>query len=393
VSVTINVQDANLNVIYTVPTWSALTATLKLREVGTGQFTAPHSAALYDAVTTENNRISIVHQRAPGVAPYVFMSGPIEVPGAYRWALGAQDQSAAPPGQLTVNFASNECYLAERYTFPDPAHGAGAQTTDYYVLTATNGEVALRNLANLNAGPGAVVARRVAHLILGAVASVGANVTVSTRWEVLTDVLRAVAVAAMPLGQSGLRFRVDEVGKQLVFVVSAPTDLTKLVRFSPQLGNLRSLDTNPQAPSCTAAIVGGSGVGSGRLIVERLATGLWRRIEKFVNAAGGDTATGMQQAGDQALTEGAPSVGLNAVAIDSQYGRYGDNYTLNDLVNVELVPGVPIADYVTAVTLVADPKTGEAISPTIGTGDPKVTPRTVTLIRDMQRRMARLEGG
>lgn len=392
-AVTILVQDPDLTPVYgPIPVWSNLTCTLKNREVGGGQFTAPASVPLIEALQGTDNRICVIRQRVPGDTPTVFASGPITAPGgAYKWALNDEDQSATAPGQVTVSFATNEAYLAERYTYGDPANASTAQTADYYTLTATNGETVLRNLVNLNAGPGAIVSRRVAHLILGSVAGVGSNITLSTRWEVLTDVLRAAAVAAMPLGQSGLGWRLVEVSKQLVFQVSAPRDLTGQVRFSAQLGNLRSLDTSPASPSCTAAIVGGSGVGSSRLIVERTVAG-GRRIEKFVNSAGGDTATGMQQAGDQALAEGAASVGLNAVAIDSRFARYSDDYVLNDLVSVELVPGIAVSDYVTAVTLTADPKTGEVVRPTIGIGSPIVLPRTVAAIRDLQRRIRRLEG-
>jgi hypothetical protein len=378
VAITILVTGANFKpVIDPISTWTSLDCTLKHSDVGVGTFTAPSTVKLYNAVATPNNRVVVIRDGA------VFMSGPIEHPGDYDWEAGGAN---AGTGSLSVQFASNEVYLAERLTYPAPTLAANAQNVDYYTLTGVGGELAMRSLVNVNAGPAALAARRVSGLTLGASGGAGSAINVSTRFEVLTDVLRKAGAAA-----GGLGFRVREVNGGLVFDVVSSRDRTKVARFSRSIGNLRALSTKPEAPAGTVAIVGGANSGAARLVVERAASTPWRRIEHFVNESGLSDTTGLQQSGDAANAEKAERVGLTATAVDVPACRYGVDYILGDKVAVELASGVLVTDVVRAVKLTATPKDGEVITPVIGLTDPHTDTQTVRAVRDMYRRIRRIE--
>lgn len=373
-------QDPQLRVIADpVTTWTDLDCTVKHNEVGGGSFTAPATGALMDAVTTPGTRVSVIRNNE------VLVSGPIEKPGAYSWSA----DGGSGPGEVTVNFADNTVYLAWRLAYPNPAEHATGQSVDFYARSQVAAETIMRDLADRNAGPGAIDYRRIPKLAVGSTAGKGIAVNVSTRFEPLTDVLRSVALLGGQLG-----YDVVEVGGQLWFQTYAPRDLTKQVRFSRALGNLRSLTTDPEAPTGTVAIAGGTGTGTSRLIVEKTdpGAGSWGRIEKWVSdSSGGTDAALMVQVAEQALKENAYKVGLSAVAVDTEFARFGADYRLGDTVAVELVPGHALADVVSSVHITATPAEGELVQATIGTDIAHNDTLTLNLIREIQRRVGRLE--
>jgi hypothetical protein len=358
--------------------------TLKDNDVGSGSFTAPAYPRLLSAIAPGNRvRVDRLGQ--------TFISGPIEKPGAYSWS--ASDPSTAGPGTVTVSFADNLVYLAWRLTYPDPTQPSTAQTAaEFWTVAATNAETVMRNLVNLNAGPGALVARRIPGLVLGTVAGVGSNINISTRFQPITEVLRTAALAG-----GTLQFRiVENSARQLVFNVAARRDLSHgpgAVRFSRSLGNLVALATDPDAPTATVAVVGGEGSGATRIVVERstAAAATWGRIETFVNQSGVSDTTGLQMYGDAALLDAAEKVGLTATAIDEPGAAFGVNYQLGDLVGVDLATGAQFVAAVQSLSYKWTPDGGEVISPTIGGTDPHTDTPTVKAVRDMLRRLARLE--
>jgi hypothetical protein len=164
--------------------------------------------------------------------------------------------------------------------------------------------------------------------------------------------------------------------------------------FSWALGNLAELATDPDAPVATVAIVGGTGEGASRIVVERADAGAvssWGRKEIFVNQSGVSDSTGLAQYGDQALAEKAEKVGLSAVAVDSPHMRFGVDYGLGDRVSVVLASGVLVTDVVRAVTVKAIPDQGELITPQIGSTDATTDRGTTAVLREMLRRLGRLE--
>lgn len=387
-AISLLVTDANLKIQGDpIGEWTDVDVLLKFNETGTGTFSAPAHPALLQLVETPGNRVCVVRDGQ------ILSSGPIER-RAYTWNAGGNTGSGADPGEVTVTWADNLAYLTWRLTYPDPANEITAQATTYWAAPANQSpEVTMRALVNANAAGGAIAKRRIPKLALGTLAGVGTAipVAVQTRLEVLTDTLRTVALAGGNIG-----FRVRDTGTALLFECYAPTDRSRGVRFSRRLQNLTTLQVNPEAPTGTAILIGGSGSGSGRAFLERASsdTSTWGRIEKFVSQATDSVTLALQQAGDQALAENAYKPGIQATALDTADQRYGVAYNIGDRVGVETASGQVLTDIVTAVHLTATPKGGELVSPTVGaatSGTTSAAGAIVAALRDLEDRVSQLQ--
>lgn len=360
--------------------WTSLSLKLQFNAVGSGTVVLPALPDVLSRVIANRARLLVIRDGA------YFMGGPIEAPGPFDRVTGSD---AEQPGQLTIGFADDLAWIANETTYPDPTHASTAQTAAYYTATSTNAETLMRDLVNLNAGPGALAPRQVPALALGSVAGVGTPVNYSTRFEPLCDALRAVALAG-----GGLGFRTIQSAGQILFEVYQPADLSNRVRFSWGLGNLLEVHYTPQAPTATVAIVGGDGTGSSRTIRERVnsaAVTRWGRIEVFVNQGATSDTTQMDQAGDQALADGGEQAQLSVVAVDADGQRYGTDYQLGDIVAVEVYPGLQISEVVRAVTLTATPDSGEVVSPLIGSDSTITDLPTLKRLRQIEARLGQLE--
>lgn len=360
-----------------VQRWTGVRASQAFNAVGTGEVTCRGTDDLIVAANTADARVLV---RLDG---QVWAGGPVEKP-----AVGSYSPDEGT-GLVTVNFATFEALLGERLAYPNPAVAATVQATDSWVRTATNAETVMRDLVNLNAGPGALAARQVYGLALGGLAGAGAAIDLSARFEVLPDLLRTAAEAG-----GGLGWRVRPSGAALLFEVYAPVDRSGYVRFSRGLGNLREYTIDPESPTCTAALVGGDGEGAARQIVERVnASALtigYRRIEKWIPQGG--TTVELNQAGDAALAEGDARTNLAARVIDGPQSSYGATYFLGDLVAVEIAPGYAVTERVVGVELTGSPDDGVTVAPTIG-ADPITNWADLQLLRDTQRRVGAQERG
>lgn len=376
-----------------VTDWKTLDVTAKRNTAGTGTFTAPARADLIAAVQTPGNRVHLYVDDAPWVP------GPIEVPGAL--AVTASGDNAG--GVVSVTWAGYAAVLGWRDCYADPAHDLAGQTAVQYAATG-NPETLMRTLVNLNAGPGAVTARQLPGLVLGEPAGIASpDVSVVTRFDPLSDKLRDIAAAGGDLTfDVVLRDNPITGDPELAFMVYAPRDLSGSVFFSAGAGNLRGVSTTPASPTATVAIVGftASGDSPDTTLVERINTDAlgWGRIEKWVASTATDSSLTagqklqqMQQDGDQALATGSESAGLAADVIDDGRIRYRSSYLLGDTVGVRPIPGVVLADMVTAVHLSGTPKDGLTEVPTIGDGNPSTDVRRARAVRDLDRRLGRRE--
>lgn len=384
--ITVLVTDGNLVPVGDpISTWTSLVATPTFVAAGPGTMTVPYTPSIWEQLTVDRARLVII------IDGDYFMGGQIEQDG-FHWdasPTSGGSGDASEPGELTVSFTDDFIWIANEVSYPDPAHASTAQTTDFYTATATNAETVMRALVNVNVGPGALTARQVPKLILGGVAGVGSNINLSTRFEYLGDVLRRVAIAA-----GGLGFRTVQSAANIVFTVYMPSDLTAQIRYSRGLGNLQKISYAPAAPTCNVAIVGGDGTGTSRTIRERTdpaSITRWGRIVKFVNQGDTSDTTVMDQAGDQALSDGAEAATVAFTAIDSDTQRYGHDYGLGDLVAVEVIPGLDVQAAVVSVTLTADPDTGYVISPQIGADQPITNSKILDALRALEPRVGYLE--
>ncbi|NJP74893.1 hypothetical protein, partial [Streptomyces sp. C1-2] len=284
-------------------------------------------------------------------------------------------------------------------TYPEPTKAFTAQdavTDRQRTFTGQNAETIIRTLVNENCGPGALAARRIERLILDDVAGVGSIRSLSTRFEPLLDACRTVAAT------DGLGFRTRQVGDEIRFGVYAPADRTATARFSTALGNLRSLRFTMGAPTATSELVQGGGdpdveatPANVRAYVE-VASGAatdWYRVEKLVDKTGTDDDSGgeLTQAGTLALGDDNPQSSLATVTVDTEDLKAGRDFWLGDTVTVALPTGLEIQDIVQTIRLDATPDEGELVTSVIGNSDATTTTATVRVVRDLSRRLGRLE--
>ena len=380
--------DADLAVVGDpIAHWTSVDAVHRFNHPGSGQFTAPASRPLLDFLNdTMPGGDWLLDQIDPGHRIVMLRDGEIWSAGPIETWNYTEDDDANAGGVVTVTWAEDSAWLGARVTYPDPTASAEAQTATARWTSTANAEDIMRSLVNLNAGSGALAARQVPGLTLGADAGVGTTVTWGTRFQPLADDLRAIAVAG-----GGLGFRTRQSGSQILFEVYQPADMTGDIRFSRGLGNLRSASLTVTAPQTTAALVAGQGEGTDRTIWERTTASSWGRFEQFIDQRNTDNTTELQQAGDEALTEGGEAVRLETVTVDTEDVQYGRDYQLGDQVSIEVWPGREVADIVREAHLTATPEDGVQVAVTVGTGEDVTEPAWVRRLRNLDRRLTTLE--
>lgn len=356
------------------PGWTRIEAKPRHNAVGSGTFTVAALPDLLTALYTPDARVVVRRALEDGTGRTdVVLAGPVEVPDT---GFQIQRDATDGPGAITVNYASDHGWLANRLVYPDPAHESNAQTTAKYIITALNAETAAFNLMNLSAGPGAIASRR--HPSLTVRATLGftsvAVTTVFTRDTILTDALREIdrlaKVGGYPLG---VGFRIVQNGAALQAQTFTPLDLSTKVVFARMLGNVTEGHYSVTAPTVTHAITGDATAGTGRIIAERVnaaavAAG-WMRREAFIDARSAANLAAQQALGDQALADGDAKARATVTALETADCRYDYDFTAGDLVSYLPYAGGP---YVTATCQGADitvTEQGEDVVPIIGTDD------------------------
>ena len=340
-------------------------------------------------------RPEVISQLQPGARLVVirdgdiWCAGPLEQPQAFTWDL----DSNAEPGTVTAGFSDDLARVAGYLTYQDPSQPFSGQDPDGTVvrsITAMNAEVIIRTLVNENCGPGALTARRIEQLVLDSVAGVGSSTSISTRFDALLDACRTVASG------DGLGFRTQQVGSEIRFGVYAPVDRRSTARFSHALGNLRAVSYTLVAPVATAELVQGGDPSSATGVYVEVDSGSasdWYRVEKLQDQSGiVDDADGeLTQAGTLALGEDNPQSSLATTTVDTDDLKAGRDFGLGDTVTVVLPTGLEVPDIVRTITLTASPDDGEVVTSVIGNQDQSTASATVKIIRELARRLGRLE--
>jgi hypothetical protein len=358
--------------------WTRVDCTRRWNTPGSGTVDLPAHPHVMEQLQP-GNRIVVIRDGA------VWIAGPMEIPADFAWSVGSD------PGRVSVNFADDLALIAGRITYPDPSLPAGHTSQPANrVYSSTNRELILRDLVNTNAGPGALGARQIPQLALGAIAGIGSTTTFRTRFRPLGDELRAVAAGDQ------LGFRTRQSGQQILFEVYSSTDRSRTARFSRGLGNLRSIRLKQSAPMVTSVIVGGGGEGSSRVIVEVTdddTAAEWYRVERFADRRDipDDTNGELTRAGEATLGDGAQPVELAVATADTPDLRAGVDYDLGDIVAISPVPGMDITDVVRSIHLQATPGSGEYVSALVGSPESTSDPAMVAVVRDLGRRLARIE--
>ncbi|MGW4883357.1 siphovirus ReqiPepy6 Gp37-like family protein [Streptomyces murinus] len=382
------VTDRHLAVLGVLDGWTKLDCDLNFNAPASGTVVMP-ARPQYMELLQPGHRLVVVRDGG------VWCAGPLEQPQGYVWDL---DQNTAP-GTVTVAFTDDLARVAGYLTYPEPSKAFSTQTTTSNVvrqISSTNAETIIRQLVNENCGPGALAARRIEQLVLDDVAGVGNARSISTRFEPLLDACRTVAAT------DGLGFRTRQVGDQIRFGVYAPADRTGTARFSTGLGNLRAVSFTMAAPLATSELVQGGNdpaetatPPNTRVYVEVAsgAAGDWYRVEKLIDKTGtvDDSKGELTQAGTLALGDDNPQASLSTVTVDTPDLRAGHDFGLGDRVTVVLPTGLEVTDVVQTISLAATPDDGELVTSVIGNSDKTTTSATVRAVRDLARRLGRLE--
>ncbi|MFJ8929227.1 siphovirus ReqiPepy6 Gp37-like family protein [Streptomyces sp. NPDC102364] len=336
------VRDSNLKRLGQITDYTDLTVVPRYNAIGAMTMGISADSSLAPLLVEGNG---LIVKTATGDT---VLSGPIRTPD---WQRSTSDGGA---GKLTIGAVSDDELLARYTCWPVPTAAIGSQTTSVYKIDTASTETAMRDLVNLNAGPGAQASRKNPLLTLAPNGVLGpALVREVNQFDNLLVVLQDIAAAA------GLAFRVIQVGSALQFQVFQPADRSGTARFSFGLGNLTDASYTTTPPTCTRAVVVAGGSPSPRVCkVYDRTDPLWPGLvlEQFVDQTSVDTASvdltaQMDQAGNEALTNGAGQGSLAISPIDLPLLRYGRDYNVGDTVAAQLRGGTWYTDVVQEVTL------------------------------------------
>lgn len=301
--------------------------------------------------------------------------------------------SKSGDGTCTATFSSDLIWLWGRICYPDPGNTWATQSDDYDIRSGA-AETVLLSFVNVNAGPGALAARRVAGLALPASAGRGPSTSVTARFDNLGQIVRDLAEIA------GVRVVVRQVsGTTLQLEVTTAADLSATARYgTDESGGPGLLDQDWRfsvaAPNATRALVGGGGEGVARVLRERADTAaeaLWStRTEVFVDQRQTSDTGELDRAGDSSLADGANPVSITAVLPDAPDMRLITDVPIGSVVSLDL-DGDLVTDRLRQVTTTiaagGDVRSGVVGSPDAGlTRDQKKFLKLHKAIRKVQAR-------
>ena len=384
VSDLVYLADKDLRPVTDPIQWTSIDATARHLEPGSASITCAATPQVMGELATDGRLAVVVHDGA------VFVAGPVEKPhGDYVWS--ASEGDAVEPGVVTFHMADYLALVAGRVNYPDPAAAWTAQTTVADYAATGVASTVLRNLVNVNAGPGALTSRRVPHLVMGTDPAVGPTIDVSARAQPLLDVARSIVTRAG--GLIGFRTVYDQAARQVTFDVFSTVDRSNSVKFSRSLGNLRSVQFSTEIPSATTVLVAGQGVGTARTMVERTSSAaeaaFWR-IEEFRDARSDATTALLEAAGDERLAETAATARLGTQTVITP-DLPPPLQLLGSLVTVEPRQGLALVDTVRSVHLQVTPRAGAYVTAQVGAQAQTSEPEWMRQTRELARRLARIE--
>src|ERR1044072_6061185 len=316
------------------------------------------------------------------------MSGPIR---SVDWTRSKDDGGT---GKLTVGGIDDTGLLAQYTCWPTPTAVIGSQTDELYNITAAKAERAIRAPVNVTAGPGALTARKNPLLTIATDGLHGPTITRQVnQLDNLLTVLADIAGAAGPVG-----FRVVQAGANLQFQVYAHIARSSSARFSFGLGNLADATYATTPPTCTRAIVVAGGQSSPRVCktydrADPLFPGLV--LEQFVDQTSVDSASAdlvaqMDQAAEEALTNGAGQGSLSISPIDIPKLRSGRDYQAGDTVSAD-VRGSWYTDVVREVALTSTAADATKVAATVGGDSTSTVARIYAYLAQVKKDVGRLK--
>lgn len=256
---------------------------------------------------------------------------------------------------LEVTGVDDTVWLSRRTAHPQPGTAVPPySTTAYDVHTGTVATV-LAELVRVNAGPGAVTARRVPGLLVPVPAPAGPTVTVSARWQNLLTLLQDTARPA------GVLFDIVDL------TFTSRTAVDRGAVFSAGLETLGGWNMVAEAATVNYAYVAGGGTGASRIIREATSSSsvdTWGRVESFEDRRDTTDTAELDKAGAEAVAAGVKPTTVVFQPLDTDGQRFGRDWQLGDIVTV-IAGGLTVRDQIREVhvTLSGD---GVSIIPSVG---------------------------
>ncbi|AWN05303.1 minor tail protein [Streptomyces phage Ibantik] len=403
----IEVRDKELNRIGEIDTWIQLDMVIQHCDQGSWKL-------LVKAGTPQADLL----QQGGGVAVYQddvptpILTGQIE--DFQKYFTTVQHSSE---GSIFVGGKTDNKLAYSRLAFVDPAKTVAQQYStilDVRMVKAPASRL-IWDEVQKSLGSGALVDRRAYGVNTGTAPAFGPSKSDSLRYDVIGEKFAEWCSDK----KTGWRFLWNPNTKTIDLDVYAPRDLSKSIRFSPELGNLREYIWTLSAPKVTRAIVACQGEGVDRYIYQKIdaaAEAEWGlQIEQFIDRRDlplmTDQTNGQPmkakpevtdaefeaakeavvQAAEEALKEGEKSGNFQLYPIDTEQIKFGRDYFVGDLVTVD-VDGTERVDMVREVSITVDdggkavtvsPKVGEQ-----GSGDPLNLYSTVF---EMRKKLRKLE--
>ncbi|QUI30687.1 siphovirus ReqiPepy6 Gp37-like family protein [Streptomyces alfalfae] len=262
----VEVRDRELNRIGEIDTWIKLDFVVRFSQAGTWQLLIKDGTA--QAKLLDKGGGIAVYQ--DGVAKPVF-TGRIESFQKY-WTT----QQHTEEGSLYVGGSCDNDLPYGRLAFPDPSLTIPQQYKGKDTRTVSGAAgAAIWNEFNTSFGPGALADRRVAGIDMGEKPTFGDKVSGSLRYDLIGTTIEDWTESK----KVGYRFLWNPNAKKIELDIYQPRDLSKDVRFSKDLGNLREFIYTLSAPRVTRVIVACQGEGAERYI--------WQKIDSATEAEWG----------------------------------------------------------------------------------------------------------
>ena len=246
-------------------------------------------------------------------------------------------------------------YLRHRLAHPQPAAAAPPYNGQAFDTRTGSASQVISQFVDVNAGAGAVTARRIPGLTAPVPAAMGPTITVSARYQNLLTMLQRVA------NRAGLGIEI----RDLVFYVFDPAGPTAV--FSAELGTLAGWTEAREAPTVNYVYVAGGGRGVNRIIKEYGDTDSvaeWGRIEGFDDRRDTVATAELDQAGAEVLT-GIPTPELALTALDTASQQFISDWQLGDKATVA-DDAETIVDVIREVFIDLAPNTPPLVTPTLG---------------------------
>lgn len=362
--------------------FTKLEAMLRFQDVSTWTVNVPTSSIGASDLSTPGSGIYIV--RDEGTSEVTLLSGPMTTAERQK----GYNTDGVLTDQIIFTGVGDEAKLWDRLVYPcAPETTTFTKFEDSPVVSLSGaGETVIKQIVRENAIDG-TWARPIQDLSTAPDLGRGSSVTISSRLEILGDLIVSIARQA---GDLGIRV-IDGV-----LDVYEPQDLSDIAVFSFDLNNLYDMKYTLSAPTANAVVVGGKNDGIDRLFVlnnDGTSESLWkRRIERLVDQRHSEDLAELTDAATEALDNGQSKTSLEIMPLETDDFRFGIHYNLGDLVTVE-VDGQDIVDVVRSVLLTFD-ETGLSVIPTVETAGKSQAASAFALfdsLRAITRRVVALE--